>query len=129
MSFKKDRKDRIAEIRFWAIPPKGTKEYAEVKAKLNKSCENPEIQKLVKTNHKKAVALIDVQEVNGLGLPADSMLREYNLDYNRRIMSGTLHDLPGSFNVVEAFNEFLPPTATFRLRKENDHIFCFSSYS
>lgn len=36
--------------------------------------------------------------------------------------------MPGSFNVMEAFNEFLPPSATFRLREEKDHIFSFTGF-
>lgn len=122
------KNDRMKEISFWAIPPKGTKEYEDTIARINKRKDDPELKKLFKKTHKRAVSLIDIQQVNGIGFPADNMLREYNLEYNRRVLSGSLYDLPSSFNVGEAFNEFLPPTATFKLRNEIDHFFSFNSF-
>jgi len=118
----------MSEIGFWAIPPKGTKEYSQVMERLAKVSENPEFKKGIKKTLKKAVAMIEVQQVNGLGFPADCMLREYNLEYNNRVLNGTLSDLPSSFNVAEAFNKFLPPSATFQLRREIDHLFSFNSF-
>lgn len=117
----------MAEISFWAIPRKGTKDYDHLVEKLKK-CETPESKKQVKQIYKKAAALMAVQQVNGLGFSADTMLREYNREYNSRVINGSLHDLPGSFNVVEAFNKFLPPSATFKILDEIDHIFSFSEF-
>jgi hypothetical protein len=117
----------MAEIGFWAIPPKGTNEYDRLVKELKKR-ETPEVKKQVKKIYKKAASLIEVQQVNGLGFSADTMLREYNREYNSRVLNGSLHDLPGSFNVVEAFNRFLPPSATFQIREEIDHIFSFDEF-
>lgn len=122
------KEDRMKEIGFWAIPPKGSKEYKQFKKRLDKNNENPKIKKQIKKTLNKAVALVKVQQVNGLGFSADSMLREYNLEYNNRVLNGTLWDMPASFNVAEAFNKFIPPSATFELRQEVDHLFSFNDF-
>ena len=36
--------------------------------------------------------------------------------------------MPGSFNVVEAFNKFLPSSATFKTLEEVDHVFSFDEF-
>lgn len=56
------------------------------------------------------------------------MLREYNSEYNSRVINGGLEDLPGSFNVAEAFNKFLPPSATFEILPEKDNLFSFIDF-
>jgi hypothetical protein len=123
----KSSKDRMTEIGFWAIPPTGSKDYERVIKELKKR-ETPEIKKQVKKTFKKAASLLEVQQVNGLGFSADSMLREYNREYNNRVINGSLHDLPSSFNIVEAFNKFSPPSATFSILDEIDHIFSFDEF-
>lgn len=123
----KSKQERMTEIGFWAIPPKGSKDYDRLIKELKKR-ESPELKKQVKKIYKKAASLMEVQQVNGLGFSADTMLREYNLDYNSRVLNGSLHDLPCSFNVVEAFNKFLPPSATFEILDEIDHIFSFDEF-
>jgi hypothetical protein len=44
------------------------------------------------------------------------------------VLRGGLEDLPGSFNVGEAFQKFLPPSATFEIRPERDHLFSFDDF-
>tara|TARA_R110001583_G_scaffold160071_1_gene311941 strand:+ start:500 stop:2140 length:1641 start_codon:yes stop_codon:yes gene_type:complete len=123
------RKDRMSEIAFHAIPPVGSEEHNQLIKKLEKQRNgNAKLNKAIKSVAKKGAALISVQEVNGAGYQADSMLREYNLEYNGRVYGGTLHDMPGSFNVVEAFNSFIPPSATFKLRQESDHLFSLNEF-
>jgi len=123
------RKDRMSEIAFHAIPPVGSEEHNQLIKKLEKQRDgNKKLNKAIKSVGKKAAALISVQEVNGAGYQADSMLREYNLEYNGRVYGGTLHDMPESFNVIEAFNSFIPPSATFILRQESDHLFSLNEF-
>lgn len=121
-------KDRMGEIGFWAIPASGTPERARldkfISAKQGDVAHRKEIQKIFE----KAKALIQVQAANGLGFSADKQIREYNLEYNGRVFSGSLHDLPGSFNVVEAFNRFILPSATFCIRDEKDFLFSFDDF-
>ncbi|MES2037210.1 MAG: GIY-YIG nuclease family protein [Pseudomonadota bacterium] len=120
--------DRMAEISFWAIPQKGTPSRERLDEELTKLNSNPIFKRKAKKNVEEAYALVRVQQQNGLGFPADTLLREYNVEYNGRIFNGSLHDLPGSFNVVEAFHEFLPKYATLELREEKDHLFSFDDF-
>lgn len=118
----------MGEIGFWAIPAAGTPERERldkfIAGKQGDTAHRKEIQAIFE----KAKALIQVQAVNGLGFPADKQIREYNVEYNGRVFSGTLRDLPGSFNVVEAFNRFIPPSATFCIRDEKDFLFSFDDF-
>ncbi len=121
-------KDRMSEIGFWAVPQVGTEARKRLEKYTQKTKDSPRMKKAMKEIFETATALVAVQEKNGAGFSADKQLREYNLEYNGRVFKGSLHDMPSSFNVVEAFNRFLPPTATFKLRKECDHVFSFESF-
>jgi hypothetical protein len=120
-------KDRMGEIAFWAIPRPGTDAHEKLAARM-KATRTPEIEKELKKIFKQGVARIRVQQINGLGFPADKLLRYFNGEYNGRVINGTLHDLPSSFNVVEAFNRFVRRGALFELRDEVDHFFCFDDF-
>lgn len=116
-------KDRMRDIGKVAVPPKGTPEWEILQRQIKKNENNPFVKEYTKKIFDEAVANCQVQELNGSGLPADTLLREYNTEYNNRVFNHSLHQLPGSFNVVEAFNTFLPPSATFSINKEIDCIF------
>lgn len=111
-----------------AIPPKGT--YArEIYEKIVSSrMEDTAIKKKIDKIIKKAYALLEIQQKNGSELPIDKQIREFNLEYNGRIFNGGLYDMPTSFNVVEAFNQFIPETSTFKIRDELDYIFSFDDF-
>ena len=85
----KSKQERMAEIGFWAIPPKGAKDYDRLIKELKKR-ESPDVKKQVKKIYKKAAALMEIQQVNGLGFSADTMLREYNREYNSRVLNLSL---------------------------------------
>lgn len=121
-------KDRMKEIGFWAIPTPGTPERNKLDNLISIKQGDAKFRKKAKEIFDKATALIQVQAVNGLGFPADKQIREYNLEYNGRVLSGSLSDMPGSFNVVEAFNQFIPQSATFRIRDEKDFLFSFDDF-
>lgn len=120
--------DRMREIGNVAIPRKGTPEWHTLQHKIKENENNPFVKKQMKKVFNEAVATCQVQELNGAGLPADSLLREYNTEYNNRVFNHSLHQLPASFNVVEAFNTFIPPSATFNINKEIDCIFSFGDF-
>lgn len=120
--------DRFAEIGFWTVPMKGTAARKKLEAWAATHQNNPKFHKAIDETWKVATALVQVQSVNGAGLRADSQLREFNLEYNGRVFKGSLRDMPSSFNVVEAFNKFLPRTATFEIRDEKDHLFSFQHF-
>lgn len=119
---------RLAEIGLWAIPKQGTVDRKRLEEYTAIHKDNPEHKKYFDDTFKMATALVQVQHVNGAGLRADTQLREFNLEYNGRVFNGSLHDMPASFNVVEAFNKFRPRTATFELRAEKDHLFSFQHF-
>lgn len=121
-------RDRIREIAAWAIPEPGTPERARFDKYMSARKGDAAHQKELKETFERAKALVEIQGVNGLGFPADKQLREFNAEYNGRVFSGGLRDLPGSFNVVEAFNTFLPRSATFYIRDEKDFIFSFDDF-
>lgn len=120
--------DRMKEIGRWAIPPVGTAERKLLEKVLSAYKNNPEAEQLAKKTYKEEVASCTIQADNGAGLPADKLIREYNTEYNNRSFNNSLHDLPASFNVVEAFNTFLPPSATFKINDEIDSIFSFGDF-
>lgn len=119
--------DRMSEINFWAIPRPNTEEYFKTVAFLKEN-KAPGIDKVVKEIYQETSARVLIQGINGLGFPADKLLREFNGEYNGRVFRGSLHDMPASFNVVEAFNKFVPRGASFELRNEVDHFFSFDDF-
>jgi hypothetical protein len=121
-------KDRMGEIGFWATPTPGTSERTKLDKFISAKQGDAVHRKKIQDIFEKAKALVQVQSVNGLGFPADKQIREYNAEYNGRVFSGGLRDLPGSFNVVEAFNRFIPPSATFCIRDEKDFLFSFDDF-
>ena len=120
--------DRMKEIAKFAIPREGTPEWYILQQHIKKNVNNPFLKEYTKKIFNEAVANFAVQELNGAGLPADTLLREYNTEYNKRVFNHSLHQLPSSFNVVEAFNTFLPPSATFIINNEIDCIFSFDDF-
>lgn len=121
-------KDRMREIGLWAIPAPGSPERNKLDKLLATKQGDATYRKIVKETFDKAKALIQIQAVNGLGFPADKQIREYNLEYNGRALTGSLNDMPGSFNVVEAFNQFIPQSSTFLIRDEKDFLFSFDDF-
>lgn len=121
-------RNRMREIGKYAIPRKGTPEWYRLQSHIKRNENNPLVKEFTKKTFEEAVATCEVQELNGAGFPADSLLREYNTEYNNRVFNHSLHQLPGSFNVVEAFNTFLPPSATFKINNEIDCIFSFNDF-
>ncbi len=119
---------RMAEIGSWTLPQKGSKARLELDEYIKKHKDDPRRKSVIEEIFSQAQSRINVQHKNGAGFASDRQLREYNLEYNGRVFKASLRDMPGSFNVVEAFNEFTPPSATFELREEKDHLFSFQHF-
>ncbi len=121
--------DRMKEIGFWAIPLEGTPERDRLNASLaEQRARNPEIQNRTQATIEAAHALVFIQQNNGAGLPLDNMHREYNKEYNSRVFNHSLRHMPTSFNTMEAFNSFIPRSATFQIKKEKDYLLSFVDY-
>lgn len=121
-------RQRMNLIGATVVPRVGTEERKRLDAYIEKNKNNPEHEKKLRQIFNGALALIQVQQRNGAGFPADAQLREYNFEYNSRVINGSLRDMPASFNVVEAFHNYLIPSSTFELRKECDHLFSFEEF-
>lgn len=121
-------KNRMKEIGASVLPAPGTQERAKLDKFISAKSGDQAHQKALHEIFAKAKALIEVQNRNGLGFPADKQIREFNFEYNSRVFFGSLRDMPASFNVVEAFNQFLQPSATFCIRDEKDFIFSFDDF-
>jgi hypothetical protein len=121
-------RQRMNLIGATVVPRVGTEARKRLDAYIEENKNNPEHKKRLKQLFDDALALIQVQQRNGAGFSADVQLREYNLEYNGRVINGSLRDMPSSFNVVEAFHKYLLPSSTFALRKENDHLFSFEEF-
>jgi hypothetical protein len=128
MSDSESHRDRLDEIAFWAVPPKGSPRRALFENQIERLNRVPGHRQTIKKMQKRAFALFSVQQSNGAGLLIDRLVREYHGEYNSRLFNHSLHDMPGSFNVMEAFSKFLPHLAVFELREEKDHLFNFNDF-
>lgn len=119
---------RMIALGFWAAPKPGTRAYSE----LQRLLKSPKANKLTREHlhdmYNKARARVALQLACGAGLPLDAQIREYNNTYNTRLFAHSIHDLPASFNVMEAFNRFSPFPLYFQIREEKDHTFSFIDF-
>jgi len=65
---------------------------------------------------------------NGAGLTADKAIRVYFNTYNTRNWTGGLHNMPSSFNALEAFFRYVPEESYFELLAEVDHVFSVEDF-
>lgn len=84
---------------------------------------DPKYRRKISKRVKKGSAIVQIQDINGLDLPASRLLRDLALEYSSRLFGGDLNDMPSSFNVAEAFVKYLPKYAVFRIRPETDYSF------
>jgi hypothetical protein len=121
-------KNRMQELGFWAAPKKGTSAYQAIIKRMDDKQKDPHFKKKIQEIFEKSSALCFIQNLNGAGLPQDTMIREYNKEYNSRLFNHSIHDMPSSFNTAEAFTRFLPDLSAFKLLPEVDHIVSFVDY-
>lgn len=123
-----NHKKRMEDIGRFILPPLKTdarKAFDSWRANL---ADDLDFQKFKADNMKRIRTLIELQQENGSGLPLDTAIREFHLEYNSRTGKYGLNEQPSSFNVLEAFLEFLPPLSVFSIRPERDYIFSFSDF-
>jgi hypothetical protein len=121
------------EERTWLMglfspPPDGTRDrelFNQWAAEMDK---DPSFQAELKRTYRTATTIVSAQNDNGAGLLLDSQIREFALEYNGRSFQHGLRSLPSSFNVTEAFLEYDPLYALFRIREEKDHLCSFLEF-
>jgi len=119
---------RMKYIGGFALPPKGSVARDNLKKLMDSLPQDPDIDKEIRKKFKKMMAIIDAQLDNGAALPIDELLREFLLEYNGRNIEHGLRSMPASFNIMEAFYEYIPELSMFRLRPEKDHLFSSTEF-
>lgn len=121
-------KQRMSQLGKLVVPREGTegREYFERWAESVQK--DPQIEKQMKKRFKQACTVIYAQDDNGAGLQVDTELRFFLREFNARNFEHGLDSLPASFNVMEAFFNYTPGYAFFKLRKEHDHLLSFSEF-
>lgn len=113
---------RLKQIARWRLPAEGTSDWVAFRLQAAAAERNPAYRKYMKESSRASHATHYAMERNGAGLPADSGVREFLSEYNRRTANFGLHYLPASFNIFEAFSEYLPKYGVFVPLKERDHL-------
>ena len=89
---------------------------------------DPEQRRIVKARHEKAVATLHAQAISGAGFPADMNLRQFQAEYNNRLLRQGSTSLPSSFDVGEAFFHMTKEFAGFLLLPEQDYLVSFADF-
>lgn len=119
-----DHKSRMNSIKNVAVPPDWTQEGKMIRQFLeSERLKDPSMIKKIEECFNKALAISTIQSINGADLFCDMAIRELILEYNNRAFQHGLYTLPASFNVVEAFIEYIPKYNFFYILDEKDHQF------
>jgi len=118
-----DHRARMAAIGRFALPSAGTASRAALDRVLNKLREDPQLDRDVRKQWNRARALVIAQQDNGTDLQVDATLRYFHAEFNNRTIRHGLQHMPMSFNVLEAFHQYLPEMSVFRLRRQIDYVF------
>jgi len=73
-------------------------------------------------------ALFWAQQHNGAEFEPEESIRYFHREYNSRTWKHGLLSLPASFNVLEAFFNYIPELVAFRIRREVDHLFSLEDF-
>ena len=119
---------RMSHIGRYALPPKGTFARQSFEKWFDSLPPNVKLNKNIRKSFKKAHAIVCAQLENGCGFPVDEITRFFLLEYNDRNWRHGLRSMPSSFNVMEAFFEYIPEYSMFRLREERGHLFSFVEF-
>jgi hypothetical protein len=118
-----EHKRRMDYISMFAPPPLGTPSRETLDKWISSHPYDADFDKEMRKRFKKTTSIIDAQLENGASFPIDSLLRDFLLEYNGRNFQHGLRSMPSSFNVMEAFFEYVPDLSMFRLLQEKDHLF------
>ena len=118
-----EHKQRKQDIFKFALPPKETKKYEKIIQTLDEhNKKNPGFEKYVKETYEKAVALVEIQNDNGAGLPMDKEIRHFLREFNSRNFEHGLTSMPTSFNIIEGFFNYKPELQSFELLPEENNL-------
>lgn len=118
-----EHKRRMKYISMFPPPPLGTTAREKLDKLISPLLQDADLDKEVRKRFKKATSIINAQLENGAAFPIDNLLRDFLLEYNGRNFQHGLRSMPSSFNVMEAFFEYVPDLSIFMLPQEKDHLF------
>ena len=113
---------RLKSVARWRMPAEGSPAWVRFRLDSAAAERDPRYRRELKEAGRRAEGTHKVVEVNGAGLPADSGIREFLSEYNRRTANYGLHYLPSSFNIFEAFISYMPKYGVFVPLEEVDHV-------
>ena len=118
---------RMRQIGRFAGPPAGSIERKMLVDFMSKTLNDDDRERIKRMYHgAKNCCLTQVE--NGAGFPMDELLRYFLGEYNDRNFEHGLVVMPSSFNVMEAFFQFVPDYLVFKLLDEQDHLFSFVEF-
>jgi hypothetical protein len=113
---------RLKSVAKWRMPLEGSPEWVQFRLSSAAAERDPQYRRRIKEAARTAAGTHYVVERNGAGLPADEGIREFLSEYNRRSANYGIHYLPSSFNIFEAFSDFVPQYGVFVPLNEIDHV-------
>lgn len=96
--------------------------------RVRRALDNPAINKLAKAKYAEAIAIEHAQQASGAKLVADKLLRYFHLDYMNRFRAASMHGMPSSFQLGEAFFERRSGHYGLFLLPEKDYVFSFGDF-
>jgi hypothetical protein len=123
-----DRETRLNELLKLSRPNRGAPEREKHDTTMNRMWANPQVRAKSKEMHKKAVATIQAQQESGAGYTSDIALREFQMEYNQRLIGHGSAYMPASFGITEAFFKRTTEFAGFLLHPETDYLINFTDF-
>lgn len=123
-----DRETRLNELLKLSRPNRGTPEREKHDTTMNRMWAKTQVRAKSKEMHKKAIATIQAQQESGGGYPSDIALREFQMEYNQRLMQHGTTYMPASFDIAEAFFKRTTEFAGFLLHPETDYLINFTDF-
>lgn len=112
-----------------AVPDESSEAFTEVKALHEQSMrENPALKKKLRDNFKKAVNILEVQDLNGIGLNMDFEIRHFLNEFNHRSWTYGHRKMPIMFNIMEAFFNLDKTLNSWKLLEEEDYLISFYDF-
>lgn len=119
---------RMSNLSSIAPPPPWTKQFEEFHQFYKKEYESKVNIKEVAKRFKIATTKVTNNLLNGADLLCDQNLRYFYQEYNDRLFNYGLWSFPTSFNVGEAFMNYIHSLNCFELKEEKDYLFSFEEY-
>ncbi|MBO9594133.1 MAG: hypothetical protein J7599_14600 [Niabella sp.] len=125
----KEHIKRRIEYSLGAIPAEGTREFEKLDQEYEKRIQkNPELKKKLQDNFKTAIATLEIQYSNGIGLNMSSELRYYLNEFNSRSWNFGHRQMPGMFNVLEAFFHLNKNLNYWELLEEEEYLISYFDF-